>query len=163
MVDSKTCMAVIQQRHVLLQWPVFPWILADYSSPKLDFNSASSFRDLSKPVGALNAQRLESFRFRFKEMPRDQVGCCSVPFCPPPSAAMCIRQSFLPHSRLLLLTTSPRLCFIIHLHYYCAFGFFALHGWPSVSGPDIPQNSRPALAHRMCQSNGWPCRHPPYP
>ena len=57
-----------------LQWPVFPWVLADYTSPVLDLNSPASFRDLSKPVGALNQQRLESYRFRFREMPRDEVG-----------------------------------------------------------------------------------------
>ena len=56
-----------------MQWPVFPWVLADYTSPVLDLNSPGSFRDLSKPIGALNPQRLESYRFRFKEMPRDEV------------------------------------------------------------------------------------------
>ena len=56
-----------------LQWPVFPWVLADYHSVTLDLNNSSSFRDLSKPIGALNPQRLESFRLRFREMPRDKV------------------------------------------------------------------------------------------
>lgn len=56
-----------------MQWPVFPWILADYTSTSLDLESPASFRDLSKPIGALNAQRLESYRFRFREMPRDEV------------------------------------------------------------------------------------------
>ena len=56
-----------------LQWPVFPWVLADYSNASLDLNNPSSFRDLSKPIGALNPQRLESFRLRFREMPRDEV------------------------------------------------------------------------------------------
>ncbi len=56
-----------------LQWPVFPWVLADYNSTALDLNNPASFRDLSKPIGALNKQRLESYRFRFREMPRDEV------------------------------------------------------------------------------------------
>ena len=56
-----------------LQWPVFPWVLADYHSTALDLNNPASFRDLSKPIGALNKQRLESYRFRFREMPRDEV------------------------------------------------------------------------------------------
>ncbi len=30
--------------------PVFPWVLADYSSPTLDLNDPATFRDLSKPV-----------------------------------------------------------------------------------------------------------------
>ncbi|RWW88286.1 hypothetical protein BHE74_00002844 [Ensete ventricosum] len=43
----------------LTQYPVFPWVLADYSSEKLDFNKSSTFRDLSKPVGALDSKRFE--------------------------------------------------------------------------------------------------------
>lgn len=46
----------------LNQYPVFPWVLADYTSEVLDFNSAATFRDLSKPVGALNPKRLEFFQ-----------------------------------------------------------------------------------------------------
>lgn len=43
----------------LTQYPVFPWVLADYSSEVLDFNRSSTFRDLSKPVGALDTKRFE--------------------------------------------------------------------------------------------------------
>lgn len=43
----------------LTQYPVFPWVLADYTSEKLDFNKSSTFRDLSKPVGALDQKRFE--------------------------------------------------------------------------------------------------------
>lgn len=43
----------------LTQYPVFPWVLADYSSEILDFNKSSTFRDLSKPVGALDLKRFE--------------------------------------------------------------------------------------------------------
>jgi len=32
----------------LSQWPVFPWILSNYTSDKLDLNDPSNFRDLSK-------------------------------------------------------------------------------------------------------------------
>uniref|UniRef100_A0A6B2KXN1 BEACH domain-containing protein n=1 Tax=Arcella intermedia TaxID=1963864 RepID=A0A6B2KXN1_9EUKA len=52
----------------LTQYPVFPWILADYKSNQLDLNNTASFRDLSKPVGALNPQRLAFFRKRYEEM-----------------------------------------------------------------------------------------------
>ncbi|KAG0476321.1 hypothetical protein HPP92_013162 [Vanilla planifolia] len=47
------------------KYPVFPWVLADYSSEKLDFNKSSTFRDLSKPVGALDSKRFEVFEDRF--------------------------------------------------------------------------------------------------
>jgi hypothetical protein len=43
----------------LTQYPVFPWVLTDYSSEVLDFNKSSTFRDLSKPVGALDLKRFE--------------------------------------------------------------------------------------------------------
>ncbi|KAK1275119.1 hypothetical protein QJS04_geneDACA005727 [Acorus gramineus] len=49
----------------LTQYPVFPWVLADYSSEKLDFNKSSTFRDLSKPVGALDIKRFEVFEDRY--------------------------------------------------------------------------------------------------
>lgn len=41
----------------LSQYPVFPWVLADYVSEKLDLSDPRVFRDLSKPVGALNDQK----------------------------------------------------------------------------------------------------------
>ncbi|KAK2997904.1 hypothetical protein RJ639_025413, partial [Escallonia herrerae] len=50
----------------LTQYPVFPWILADYSSESLDFNKSSTFRDLSKPVGALESKRFEVFEDRYR-------------------------------------------------------------------------------------------------
>nr|XP_027094520.1 BEACH domain-containing protein B isoform X2 [Coffea arabica]XP_027094521.1 BEACH domain-containing protein B isoform X3 [Coffea arabica] len=50
----------------LTQYPVFPWVLADYSSESLDFNKSSTFRDLSKPVGALDLKRFEVFEDRYR-------------------------------------------------------------------------------------------------
>ncbi|KAL1521639.1 hypothetical protein AB1Y20_021296 [Prymnesium parvum] len=52
----------------LNQYPVFPWILADYKSSKLDLNSPQSYRDLSKPVGALNPERLAQVIERYESM-----------------------------------------------------------------------------------------------
>ncbi|KAG4194045.1 hypothetical protein ERO13_A06G031500v2 [Gossypium hirsutum] len=50
----------------LSQYPVFPWVLADYSSEVLDFNKSATFRDLSKPVGALDSKRFEVFEDRYQ-------------------------------------------------------------------------------------------------
>nr|CAD1832089.1 unnamed protein product [Ananas comosus var. bracteatus] len=50
----------------LTQYPIFPWVLADYSSEKLDFNKSSTFRDLSKPVGALDLKRFQVFEDRYR-------------------------------------------------------------------------------------------------
>jgi hypothetical protein len=44
------------------QYPLFPWILTDYQSLKLDLNDSKVFRDLSRPVGALNPNRLSELR-----------------------------------------------------------------------------------------------------
>nr|XP_018916724.1 PREDICTED: WD repeat and FYVE domain-containing protein 3 [Bemisia tabaci] len=51
----------------LMQYPVFPWILADYDCEELDLTSPSTFRDFSKPMGAQSPERLEQFKKRFKE------------------------------------------------------------------------------------------------
>eukprot|EP00761_Pharyngomonas_kirbyi_P001457 gb/GECH01001461.1/.p1 GENE.gb/GECH01001461.1/~~gb/GECH01001461.1/.p1 ORF type:complete len:977 (+),score=232.90 gb/GECH01001461.1/:1-2931(+) len=53
----------------LTQYPVFPWIIADYTSSTLDLSDPNTFRDLSKPIGALNESRLKMFQERFREMP----------------------------------------------------------------------------------------------
>jgi factor associated with neutral sphingomyelinase activation len=53
----------------LTQYPVFPHIIADYSSLSLDLDNPATFRDLSKPLGALNPIRLQFFRERFLSMP----------------------------------------------------------------------------------------------
>ncbi|XP_075776768.1 protein FAN isoform X2 [Pelodiscus sinensis] len=53
----------------LSQYPVFPWIIADYSSSELDLTKPETFRDLSKPVGALNEERLQRLLTRYREMP----------------------------------------------------------------------------------------------
>jgi hypothetical protein len=45
----------------LTQYPVFPWILKDYKSEFLDIKDEKIFRDLSKPIGALNEKRLTDY------------------------------------------------------------------------------------------------------
>ncbi len=52
----------------LMQYPIFPWVLADYhSEDEPDFNDPANFRDLSKPMGAQTPQRLEQFKKRFAD------------------------------------------------------------------------------------------------
>ncbi|GAB0089168.1 protein FAN [Sergentomyia squamirostris] len=52
----------------LTQYPVFPWVISDYKSDSLNLDDPKSFRDLSKPIGALNPDRLERIIERFEEM-----------------------------------------------------------------------------------------------
>uniref|UniRef100_J3M096 BEACH domain-containing protein C2 n=1 Tax=Oryza brachyantha TaxID=4533 RepID=J3M096_ORYBR len=49
----------------ITQYPVFPWIIADYRSEMLNLDDPSTYRDLSKPIGALNPERLEKFQERY--------------------------------------------------------------------------------------------------
>lgn len=51
----------------LMQYPIFPWILADYTSDFLNLNKPSTFRDLSRPIGAQTSERLEQFKRRYAE------------------------------------------------------------------------------------------------
>lgn len=51
----------------LMQYPVFPWILADYESEELDFANPKTFRNFAKPMGAQSPDRLEQFQKRFRE------------------------------------------------------------------------------------------------
>ncbi|EDV29760.1 uncharacterized protein TRIADDRAFT_52484 [Trichoplax adhaerens] len=53
----------------LTQYPVFPWVIADYYSEELDLEDPKTFRDLSKPVGALNQDRLSQLKERYDDMP----------------------------------------------------------------------------------------------
>ncbi|PIA16145.1 beach-domain-containing protein, partial [Coemansia reversa NRRL 1564] len=50
----------------LSQYPVFPWIIRDYSSKWLDLQSPKTYRDLSRPIGALNEKRLRHFIERYE-------------------------------------------------------------------------------------------------
>jgi hypothetical protein len=43
----------------LNQYPIFPWILKDYSSEVLDINDPNIFRDFSKPIGIQNPKHME--------------------------------------------------------------------------------------------------------
>ena len=56
----------------MTQYPVFPWIIKDYESQVLDFDdTAKTFRDLSKPIGALNEERLKEFIKIYHELPEE--------------------------------------------------------------------------------------------
>lgn len=70
----------------LTQYPVFPWVIQDYTSPYLgsppppfpcpvpcklmniDLTNPATFRDLSKPIGALTRDRLTFFQQRYRDM-----------------------------------------------------------------------------------------------
>lgn len=70
-LDFLNC-AAGRSRNDFSQYPVFPWVIADYTSPYLNLEEPRSFRDLSKPVGALSEKRLTYFRERMAGMPENQ-------------------------------------------------------------------------------------------
>ncbi|XP_053559708.1 lipopolysaccharide-responsive and beige-like anchor protein isoform X2 [Bombina bombina] len=57
----------------LNQYPVFPWVITNYESEELDLTLPSNFRDLSKPIGALNPKRAIFFAERYETWEDDQV------------------------------------------------------------------------------------------
>uniref|UniRef100_A0AAZ3QZJ3 Neurobeachin-like protein 2 n=1 Tax=Oncorhynchus tshawytscha TaxID=74940 RepID=A0AAZ3QZJ3_ONCTS len=50
----------------LSQYPVFPWILSDYTSEELDLTDPGVFRDLSKPVAVLNERNAKAVREKYE-------------------------------------------------------------------------------------------------
>ncbi|XP_062847864.1 neurobeachin-like protein 2 [Trichomycterus rosablanca] len=50
----------------LSQYPVFPWVLCDYTSPVLDLEDPAVFRDLSKPIGVVNPRHAQNVREKFE-------------------------------------------------------------------------------------------------
>ncbi|CRH00109.1 neutral-sphingomyelinase activation factor protein, putative [Plasmodium relictum] len=58
-LDFLNCVAG-RSRKDFSQYPVFPWILSDYSSDQINLNDEKVYRNLSKPVGCLNESRLNS-------------------------------------------------------------------------------------------------------
>ncbi|XP_017890031.1 protein FAN-like isoform X3 [Ceratina calcarata] len=54
--------------HDLTQYPIMPWVLQDYTSDTLDLNDPTIYRDLTKPIGALEPNRLERLKERYLEM-----------------------------------------------------------------------------------------------
>lgn len=55
----------------MTQYPVFPFVLSDYESEKIDLSDPNVYRDLSKPMGAQSNMREQQFKERYdatKEM-----------------------------------------------------------------------------------------------
>eukprot|EP01060_Flectonema_neradi_P032222 TRINITY_DN5086_c1_g1_i1.p1 TRINITY_DN5086_c1_g1~~TRINITY_DN5086_c1_g1_i1.p1 ORF type:complete len:2992 (+),score=590.07 TRINITY_DN5086_c1_g1_i1:220-9195(+) len=61
----------------LNQYPVFPWIISDYTSSQIRLSDESIYRDLSKPMAGLDEKRSSSFARRYSEWNPDD--CAGVP------------------------------------------------------------------------------------
>ncbi|KAK2196225.1 bifunctional BEACH domain/BEACH domain superfamily/WD40-repeat-containing domain superfamily/WD40-YVTN repeat-like-containing domain superfamily [Babesia duncani] len=62
-LDFLNCIAG-RSRYDLSRYPVFPWVISDYTSSSLDLANPRVYRDLSKPAGALNPERLQVLKNR---------------------------------------------------------------------------------------------------
>jgi len=59
----------------LMQYPVAPFILADYTSPTIDLESNSSYRILEKPISVQEESRERHFQERYKFLDDDYKNC----------------------------------------------------------------------------------------
>ncbi|CAA0393295.1 unnamed protein product [Arabidopsis thaliana] len=57
----------------LTQYPVFPWILADYDGESLDLSDPNNFRKLDKPMGCQTPEGEEEFRKRYESWDDPEV------------------------------------------------------------------------------------------
>ncbi|GAB4841646.1 hypothetical protein Ancab_022361 [Ancistrocladus abbreviatus] len=57
----------------LTQYPVFPWVLADYESANLDLSNPSTFRKLDKSMGCQTLEGEEEFRKRYESWDDPEV------------------------------------------------------------------------------------------
>ncbi|XP_076817532.1 lysosomal-trafficking regulator-like isoform X1 [Clavelina lepadiformis] len=59
----------------LMQYPVMPFVLADYTNQILDLESTSSYRLLEKPISVQEASREQIYRDRYKFLEDDYKNC----------------------------------------------------------------------------------------
>lgn len=56
-------------------YPVMPWTYINFEDVSIDLTKQSNYRDLSKPLGALSSELLETLKFRMNE-----CSDCPIPF-----------------------------------------------------------------------------------
>lgn len=74
----------------LTQYPVFPWVLADYTSEELDLSNPKTFRDLTKPMGCQTPERQADFRERYDTFAEMNEGSPSFHYGTHYSSAMIV-------------------------------------------------------------------------
>ena len=117
----------------LNQYPVCPWVLADWTSSTLDLTDPAAYRDLSKPVGALDPKRL---KVRFSAVLPKRIAPLHARSIPCP-------RSLLLHAVASLVTCSSKTPALTIKRLHCCqlllcLQLFQEHKW-SYSDPDILQ------------------------
>lgn len=60
-----------RSKNDLSAYPVFPWVLSNYTSSHIDLTDPKNYRDLSKPMGALDSERLHKFKEKYKILKKE--------------------------------------------------------------------------------------------
>lgn len=96
------------------QYPIFPWVIADYRSSTLDLGSDSTYRDLSRPMGAQTKERRRSVEDLYQQMTEvaQQLGDGGV-------AAMELTQPF--HHGTHYSTSGGVLYYLIRMEPFTTF------------------------------------------
>ena len=55
----------------LMQYPIFPWILADYTSDHLDLTAVNSYRDLRKPVAVQHEESTKKYQETYQMLQQE--------------------------------------------------------------------------------------------
>eukprot|EP00760_Papus_ankaliazontas_P020874 PhM_4_TR18597/c0_g1_i1/m.96986 len=58
------------------QYPIFPWVLSDYTSPTLELSDPNVYRDLSRPIGTCGGPRsrkAEEIEISFRELAANEL------------------------------------------------------------------------------------------
>jgi hypothetical protein len=56
----------------IAQYPVFPWVISDYSTQELDLTDAKSFRNFNYPIYAQDEETRENLKFKYESLEEDQ-------------------------------------------------------------------------------------------
>jgi len=57
------------------QYPIYPWVISDYSRESFDINDPSFYRDFSMPIGALNEKRFTQIQAQLENI-EDEIQKC---------------------------------------------------------------------------------------
>ncbi|OHS97896.1 hypothetical protein TRFO_35805 [Tritrichomonas foetus] len=74
------------------QYPIFPWIIKDYSCNKLCFDNESIFRDLSKPIGVQNEENVKKLKIRYENQNENERCLFSSGPMPPASVSFYLKK-----------------------------------------------------------------------
>lgn len=60
-------------------YPVMPWLIADYKADSTEFDNPDFFRDLAKPIGAINKHRLQKLKVTITRCARHDQAITLIP------------------------------------------------------------------------------------